>query len=422
VVILRKYNALATDNDRSSLRSETGRDGGFALLMVLLIVTVLAAMVTEFMFTTRLHAEFNSNYRNRARARYLARSAVNSFQYLLEVNQIAPGGVLYSASNWVGYGSGFDQVEGADLASSMLGLGESPISPASDGPLQGQWSIGLPSRFFDVDGEIFGRIVNERGKINLNAIVKVANNLDRTQDTVNTDVYNILRALLQLQGIEDKDALIFLDSLVDWIDGNGSTEPNGAEDDYYRGLPENPYYARNDFLLSLDEVRLVKGCTPELFDKIKDFVTVYPRIGPNPNAPPDSTIDASAAPKMVLMAVFLGPRAPGSDTPTNDPDTASRVADDFYKMVVQKAGPSVTVQNGQVSFSMGQTISSQDIQKVIAGRIQGVDKYFYTYNQNKLQYYTAIGAGRFNNVVSVIHTTFKKTPPNNIEILQWIED
>jgi type II secretory pathway component PulK len=53
-------------------------------------------------------------------------------------------------------------------------------------------------------------------------------------------------------------------AIIDWRDADSDlTGLDGAEDDYYLTLP-TPYHCKNAPFESVDELRLVKGCTPEL--------------------------------------------------------------------------------------------------------------------------------------------------------------
>ncbi|MEQ2009159.1 MAG: hypothetical protein ABMA26_20445, partial [Limisphaerales bacterium] len=52
-------------------------------------------------------------------------------------------------------------------------------------------------------------------------------------------------------------------ALRDFLDEDDTPQPEGAEQDYYSGLPR-PYTIRNGPLASLDELLLVRGFTPEL--------------------------------------------------------------------------------------------------------------------------------------------------------------
>ncbi len=54
-------------------------------------------------------------------------------------------------------------------------------------------------------------------------------------------------------------------ALLDFIDEDDTLRPEGAEQDYYSGLPR-PYTIRNGPLATLDELLLVRGFTPELLN------------------------------------------------------------------------------------------------------------------------------------------------------------
>jgi general secretion pathway protein K len=69
-------------------------------------------------------------------------------------------------------------------------------------------------------------------------------------------------------------------SVLDWrdeddIEGNHLSEGEGAESEYYEGL-DNPYECRNSWFRVPEELLLVKGVTPEIYDGVKDIITVYP--------------------------------------------------------------------------------------------------------------------------------------------------
>jgi general secretion pathway protein K len=68
-------------------------------------------------------------------------------------------------------------------------------------------------------------------------------------------------------------------ALIDWIDSD-SNEDNpgggvrGAEDDYYLRL-EKPYHCNNKPLVSLDELAMIRGFTPEVRRALEPNVTVH---------------------------------------------------------------------------------------------------------------------------------------------------
>jgi len=394
---------------------------GFALLVVLLIVAVLAAMVSEFLFGVRLHAEMLSNHRNSVKARYIGRSAYNAYKYLVETDQFNPssGQNLIILSKWTGFGSGLDNVEDGDKAAAILGIGVSSLEPNAEGPLRGQWSIPLPSGLFDLEGVMDGRMVSERGKININALVN-RNTSDRAADTVNRRVHSRLFTLFQILEIKEEEALQCVDGLVDWIDGNFGTEPYGAEENHYRSLEPYPYYTRDDYLQSVDEMRLVRGCTNEIVERVKDFLTVYPRKGPNGNGAADGRIDFGKAPKAVCMAVFLAP--PDEYGPTvNDHGIADQVCDEIYQAAMNKCNLTITVESGgRTHISAPKLISAKDIKEVIGGRLTG-NFDFYDYRKTDAQYYHIVGMGEVKGVTAGVEAIIKKAT-KGVEVLSWRED
>jgi len=90
-------------------------------------------------------------------------------------------------------------------------------------------------------------IQDESGKINLNTVQEEQ-----------------LRALATASGIDENDAGIIADSILDWRDTDKLHRINGAEDDYYETL-DPPYKARNGRFETVEELLLVRGVRTEYF-------------------------------------------------------------------------------------------------------------------------------------------------------------
>lgn len=67
------------------------------------------------------------------------------------------------------------------------------------------------------------------------------------------------------------------DSLVDWLDTDDVTEPQGAEFDYYIGL-DKPYRTSNNLMVSPSELRLVKGYNEKIMQLIQNEICVLPAV------------------------------------------------------------------------------------------------------------------------------------------------
>jgi hypothetical protein len=103
-------------------------------------------------------------------------------------------------------------------------------------------------------------LYDENGKINLNGI-----------NDENREIF--INFLIQ-KGIDIFDADIIVDSILDWVDTDDLIHFNGAEDKYYETLPE-PYKVKNAPFHSIEELALVRGVTPEIFESVRNDITVY---------------------------------------------------------------------------------------------------------------------------------------------------
>ncbi|MFA5099659.1 MAG: hypothetical protein WC547_02105 [Candidatus Omnitrophota bacterium] len=127
-------------------------------------------------------------------------------------------------------------------------------------------------------------MVDEESKININkADMKILSFL--MQVVLNTDV---------------TEAQALAASLIDWRDADSTLSiPMGsAEDSYYRN-EKYPYEAKDAPFEILDEVRLVKGFNANVFEKLKDYITIYG----------SGKININTAGRNVLYAIGLSPLA-----------------------------------------------------------------------------------------------------------------
>lgn len=82
--------------------------------------------------------------------------------------------------------------------------------------------------------------------------------------------------------------------LVDWMDADSRVRPGGAEDNVYLSFSP-PYRAGNVALLDVEELRLVKGFTPEVITKLRPFLVALPTR---------TSINVNTAHAPVLGALF----------------------------------------------------------------------------------------------------------------------
>lgn len=97
---------------------------------------------------------------------------------------------------------------------------------------------------------------------------------EESKVNLNTSESVTLENLFIAAGLQEVEAQELAASIVDWRDKDSqlSIPLGSAEDPYYRGLPY-PYEAKDSEFESLDELLLVKGMTPEIFENLKGYLT-----------------------------------------------------------------------------------------------------------------------------------------------------
>jgi general secretion pathway protein K len=230
---------------------------GFALMAVLLGLTLLTVVVLEFTFAMRLEASAGHAFKQDRFAAHLAEAAVQ--RALLE---IASGATV--AADAKGRLTFYRTTPGSTLATPL---------PALD-------REGVPLGA----GTLSYRISDEEARLDLNL-----------------DSPGRLRKLLEALGVSRQARDVVVDSLEDWKDADELHRVNGAEsDDYYLRLPV-PYRARNGRLQDIVELRQIRGITAALYDGTAEkpglagLTTVHGR----------STININTASAPVLAALGL---------------------------------------------------------------------------------------------------------------------
>ncbi len=148
--------------------------------------------------------------------------------------------------------------------------------------LQDIWAQRLPP--LDLPGgQMNGYIEDMQGRFNINNLVD--------EKTVDPQAIALFERLLELLELPKELA----QAVVDWIDKDiDATPPNGAEDNYYLGLEQAAYMAGNRDMISISELRLVKGFEQDLYLRIAPYLSALPL---------HSTININTAPAMVLASL-----------------------------------------------------------------------------------------------------------------------
>lgn len=107
---------------------------------------------------------------------------------------------------------------------------------------------------------------------------------------------SLLRRLLSDAGLNTEDAAALTDKILDWRSATKLHRLHGATDADYAAAGY-AYHQRHGPFQTVDELKLVMGMTPSLFEKIRPALTVYTRR---------PSIDPNVAPREALLVYYGG--------------------------------------------------------------------------------------------------------------------
>lgn len=196
-------NQFPTGHVRRTARSKSG----FALVLVLGVMVLLAILAAGIAFSVRSEMNIAGEFSDRIRARYLAHAGLQ--RALLELSMDNPGVDSY-VETW-------QRLRSDD---EVLDFG---------------------------DGIFIVYVTDETGKLNINT----------------ADRNTLVAFFTQITGDSERAEEI-ADAVIDWRDADDEPELLGAESDYYLNL-EQPYRAKNAPFDSPFELLLVRGITKDIF-------------------------------------------------------------------------------------------------------------------------------------------------------------
>jgi general secretion pathway protein K len=206
-------------------------ESGIALVIVLWVVILLTVIVSSFVYSSRSHIQATANLLTRARAEALADAGVHRAIHEL-------------------------------------------FKPSEDGA---RWKPDGLEHVLDMGGaHVKVRIYDEAAFLDLNAAPE-----------------ELLRGLFLSVGVDAEQADTLVSAIQDWRDPDDLVRAGGAEVEEYRAAGLK-YMPANSAFKRLDELKLVLGMTPELFDRVVGALTVHAM---------SSRINIESAPRQVLLAV-----------------------------------------------------------------------------------------------------------------------
>jgi general secretion pathway protein K len=217
---------------------------GMALLLVLVVVALMTALLTDLAFSTMVDMRLTETFRDSTKAYYLAKGGINAGRMILQADS-----------------NRYDTLE----------------EP---------WSKGVINYPVEEGGSITILIEDLDGKLDINGMVD-GNNPQALQ----ADRFYRLLVVKELDKLADPAELTA--ALIDWMDTDDdpyteirtddqSLPVSGAEDIHYLSQPQ-PYRCKNGPLETLQELSLVKGFTPEIVKQISPHLAVNGAVAVNIN-------------------------------------------------------------------------------------------------------------------------------------------
>jgi len=147
------------------------------------------------------------------------------------------------------------------------------------------WAQGENS--YPVDyGNITGEITDLQSCFNLNALRSTQSTSPTTATTATTattgsgnlavEALERLILAINIDNISEFEAKDMVDALTDWLDADDLVTNNGGAEDSEYSSKEYPYLPANNYLGSLNELRVVEHFTLNVIDKLKPYVCVIP--------------------------------------------------------------------------------------------------------------------------------------------------
>ena len=230
-------------------------------------------------------------------------------------------------------------------------------------PVDNVMRMEIAGREGDASYEV--RVESESGKVDINLVSE-----------------EVLLEILRKGGLPDEEAESVRDAILDWKDPDDTPRPRGAEAPDYAQLQE-PVRPRNGKILSVEELRYVKGVTPEFH---QGFLSrVFTADGNAPN------VNFLRAPEAVLRSL-----------PGVSPEAAAQI-------VARRAeDPPMTA--ADLAAMVGQGLTSQGLALISGGQASSA--------------YTITATGRAGTgVVHVVRCLAEIAGAGNkaVKILRWLD-
>ncbi|NOZ88144.1 MAG: general secretion pathway protein GspK [Deltaproteobacteria bacterium] len=307
---------------------------GVALLLVVTTIVMLTSATMEFAYGSKVELDLAGNARDRVRAEFLARSAIEFSRVIIHIQKtvidrfkkqlpfpiqlwkIVPIDSDLAAAYFSSISRGQDRED-------QRGQGGQEIKEEDTeaGQLD-SLSTGI-KRFGDFKGRFFANVEDEDGKINVNMAQF------KTQQKQFRELMLMLMAPAKYNFLfehPDKDGNFtdreeLIASIVDWVDPDDERSgPEGGHEDSRYSTLDDPYASKNAPFDTLQELHMVRGVNDEFMHIFGKRLTVWGKT---------INVLTADAPTIAALLRFGLPH----DDPLQSPSADSKVLELAYEFV-----------------------------------------------------------------------------------------
>jgi len=223
-------------------------------------------------------------------------------------------------------------------------------------------------------------LTDEESKININKVPE-----------------SILASFFEIVAELDEDeAAEIAASIEDWRDEDDDVREDGAEgEDYYEKL-RAPYPCKNADFGIPEELLMVKGLTQEIFDSVKDRITVYGTGAVNINTA-DTLVLQSLGMDEKLVEKIIQFRSSSDGTEGTEDDNLFKEVDTITKDLSEEESTTGSDNSMILRLTSGELLSvrSDNFRGIARGSVNGREGFLeivfvYNYADNMIRYWNEI--------------------------------
>jgi general secretion pathway protein K len=213
---------------------------GTILILVLWVVAMMALLSLAVGVMVRQSLKAAQKFDTREELRLAGDSCIRKAMAVLDQKPVRSLAADSLRSQWNGCESNFKDVKIGRAVCSVMheGIPDQAVSERKTGPVYG--------------------VVDENRKLNINTVKSPK---------------ILTRFFQRAASLAEKDAYAIAVSILDWIDEDDHPHDAGAESRYYE-LLDPPYRPKNAPFATLEEMMMVKGVTPGIFERVRPYLTV----------------------------------------------------------------------------------------------------------------------------------------------------